>query len=83
MANANNQPQQNQTSELVVRREKLAALVEAGKNPFEITKYETTHTSVSAIAEYAAKEEELLASEGVLTVRVAGRMTSRRIMGKA
>ena len=83
MANENNQAQQNGTSELVVRREKLAALVEAGKNPFETTKYETTHTSAKAIAEYAEKEEELLASEGTLTVRVAGRMTSRRIMGKA
>ena len=84
MANENNQnQQQNQTSELVVRREKLAALVEAGKNPFEITKYETTHTSVNAIAEYAEKEEALTAEGKELTVRIAGRMTSRRVMGKA
>ena len=84
MANENNQNQQpNQTSELVVRREKLAALVEAGKNPFEITKYETTHTSVNAIAEYTEKEEILSQSGEELTVRIAGRMTSRRIMGKA
>ena len=83
MANENNQNQQNQTSELVVRREKLAALVEAGKNPFEITKYETTHTSVNAIAEYTEKEEALTASGEELTVRIAGRMTSRRVMGKA
>ncbi len=84
MANENNQnQQQNQTSELVVRREKLAALVEAGKNPFEITKYETSHTSVDAIAEYTEKEEALTQSGEALTVRVAGRMTSRRVMGKA
>ena len=84
MANENNQNQQpNQTSELVVRREKLAALVEAGKNPFEITKYETTHTSVNAIAEYTEKEEILSQSGEELTVRIAGRMTSRRVMGKA
>ena len=84
MANENNHNQQpNQTSELVVRREKLAALVEAGKNPFEITKYETTHTSVNAIAEYTEKEEILSQSGEELTVRIAGRMTSRRIMGKA
>ena len=66
MANENNQVQQNATNELVVRREKLAALVEAGKNPFEITKYETTHTSKNAIAEYVANEEALLA-EGKAT----------------
>ena len=83
MANENNQNQQNQTSELVVRREKLAALVEAGNNPFEITKYEVTHESASAIKEYTEKEEALLASGEELTVKVAGRMTSRRIMGKA
>ena len=83
MANENNQNQQNQTSELVVRREKLAALVEAGNNPFEITKYEVTHESAAAIKEYTEKEEALLASGEELTVKVAGRMTSRRIMGKA
>jgi len=83
MANENNQNQQNQTSELVVRREKLAALVEAGNNPFEITKYEVTHESASAIKEYTEKEEALLASGEELTVKIAGRMTSRRIMGKA
>ena len=82
MANETNQ-QPNQTSELVVRREKLAALVEAGKNPFEITKYEATHSSVGAIAEFSEKEEALTQSGETLTVRIAGRMTSRRVMGKA
>ncbi len=82
MANENNQNQQNQTSELVVRREKLAALVEAGKNPFEITKYEVTHESAAAIKEFTEKEEALLASGEELTVKIAGRMTSRRVMGK-
>ena len=83
MANENNQNQQNQTSELVVRREKLAALVEAGKNPYEITKYDVTHESASAIAEFTEKEAALTASGESLTVKVAGRMTSRRVMGKA
>ncbi len=83
MANENNQNQQNSTSELAVRREKLAALVEAGNNPFEITKYEITHTSVKAIAEYTEKESALLEGGEEIKVRVAGRMTSRRIMGKA
>ena len=82
MANENNTPVQNQTSELAVRREKLANLVAAGKNPFEITKYNVTHTSVSAIAEFAAKEETLGEGEEI-TVRVAGRIVGRRIMGKA
>jgi len=83
MANENNQNQQNQTSELVVRREKLAALVEAGNNPFEITKYEVSHSSTAAIAEFTEKEAALTESGEELTVRVAGRMTSRRVMGKA
>jgi lysyl-tRNA synthetase class 2 len=44
----------NDTSELKIRRDKLNALYESGKNPFEITKYEVTHTSVNAIAEFSA-----------------------------
>ena len=43
----------NDTSELKVRRDKLANLYESGNNPFEITKYDVTHTSVNAIKEYA------------------------------
>ena len=43
---ADNNQTFNSTSELAVRREKLAALVEAGNNPFEITKYDVTTTSV-------------------------------------
>ena len=61
MANENNQI--NQTSELAVRREKLASLVEAGKNPFEITKYDVTATSTSAKAEYEAKESQLIGED--------------------
>jgi len=74
--------QQNSTSELVVRREKLQGLVEAGKNPFEITKYDVTYTSVDAIREFTEKESALAEGESI-TVRVAGRMVARRIMGKA
>ena len=58
-----------------VRRDKLAALCEAGKNPYEITKYD-----------WDTKTEEIRdnfeALEGK-TVRIAGRMMSRRVMGKA
>ena len=83
MANENNQnQQQNSTSELVVRREKLAGLVESGNNPFEITKFDVTHESIYAIREFEEKEPTLAEGE-TITVKVAGRMTSRRIMGKA
>ena len=81
MANEQNN-HQNSTSELVVRREKLTALVDAGKNPFEITKYDVTYTSVEAIAEFTEKENSLAEGE-TITVRIAGRMVARRIMGKA
>ena len=60
---------------LQVRRDKLAALQEAGRDPFRITRYEVTHHS-SQIKE---NFDEL---EGK-TVRVAGRIMSKRIMGKA
>ena len=74
--------QQNSTSELVVRREKLANLIEAGKNPFEITKYDVTYSSVQAINEFTEKESTLAEGE-TITVRIAGRMVARRVMGKA
>lgn len=60
---------------LKVRREKLAELQANGKNPFEIMKYDVTHHS-EGIREHF---EEL---EGK-TVSVAGRMMSKRVMGKA
>ena len=58
-----------------VRRDKLAALCEVGKNPYEITKYDWD----TKTAEIRERFEEL---EGK-TVRIAGRMMSRRVMGKA
>ena len=58
-----------------VRREKLADLQENGKDPFLITKYEQTHHSQEIKEHY----EEL---EGK-RVSIAGRMMSKRIMGKA
>ena len=58
-----------------VRREKLAALQEEGKNPFEITKCDVTHHSQEIKDNY----EEL---EGK-NVTVAGRLMSKRVMGKA
>ncbi len=60
---------------LKVRREKLANLQEAGKDPFQITKYDVTHHST----EIKDNFDEL---EGKI-VRIAGRMMSKRVMGKA
>jgi len=85
MANQeNNQQNQtpNSTSELAVRREKLQNLYESGKNPFEITKYNVTHKSAAAIKLFEEKESTLAEGE-VVSVSIAGRMVSRRIMGKA
>ena len=82
MANENVNQNVNSTSELAVRREKLNNLYQSGNNPFEITKYETTHEAPGAIALYEEKEATLAEGETV-NVRLAGRLVSRRIMGKA
>ena len=67
---------QQDTNELrQVRVDKLEALQQAGKDPFVITKYDQTHHS-------AVIKESFDELEGK-TVRVAGRMMSKRIMGKA
>ena len=79
---ADNNQNVNSTSELAVRREKLAALVEAGKNPFEITKYDVTCTSVQAIKEFTEREATLAEGEEI-AVKIAGRMIAKRVMGKA
>ena len=62
-------------NELKTRREKLANLQEAGKDPFQITKYDVTHHSTDIKNNF----EEL---EGK-TVRIAGRVRSKRVRGKA
>ena len=79
----NNQATLNATSELAVRREKLAALAAAGADPFTVTKYDVTATSKEILKEFDAREAALAAAGEVMTVRVAGRMMSRRVMGKA
>ena len=70
------------SEQMIIRREKLKALQDEGKNPFEITKYDVTHLSQDAIKLFEEKEPTLGEGEEI-TVRVAGRMMSRRIMGKA
>lgn len=69
----NNQQDINQL--LKVRREKLADLQANGKNPFEITKYDVTHHS----KEIKDNFSELSGR----TVSIAGRLMSKRVMGKA
>ncbi len=60
---------------LQVRREKLSALQEAGKDPFRHTKYHVTHHSADIKENYEALEGK--------PVSMAGRIMSKRIMGKA
>ena len=60
---------------LQVRREKLAALQAAGKDPFRHTKYDVTHHSSQIRENYSQLEGN--------TVRAAGRIMSKRVMGKA
>ena len=71
----NMQPEQDLSELLQIRRDKLAALQERGKDPFQITKYDVTHHSTDVKDSYADLEGK--------TVRVAGRMMSKRVMGKA
>lgn len=112
--NNKGQGQQQDLNQLLkVRREKLANLQEAGKDPFVITKFDQTYHAEEARAEYIALEEKLLVgkdmpdTEGMepdeakavkteaynerraimdanpIKVSIAGRMMSKRVMGKA
>jgi len=58
-----------------VRHEKLSDLQEDGRNPFEIVKYDVTHRSQEIKDNFEALEGQ--------TVSVAGRIMSKRVMGKA
>ena len=76
----NNQKNQNSQQQdvnqlLKVRREKLAALQEAGKDPFQITKFDVTHHSQDVKDNFDALEGK--------NVTIAGRMMFKRLMGKA
>ncbi|MBQ3182447.1 MAG: lysine--tRNA ligase [Clostridia bacterium] len=75
MEQNNNIETQDLSEILQIRRDKLAALREAGNDPFEITKFDFTHTSKTIKDNFAELEGQ--------TVMIAGRMMSRRIMGKA
>lgn len=76
--NTNTAPQNAEldlTEVVAVRHKKLDELRQSGKDPFEITKFEVDAKAADIIADYASYEGK--------TVSVAGRMVSRRIMGKA
>ncbi len=111
--NTNQAPEQDIKQLLKVRREKLAALQEAGNDPFVITKYDQTHHTSDAKALYEELEAKLLAGreevnvDGLeeaearaakkadyeerraimdaqpIEVSLAGRLMSKRVMGKA
>ena len=63
------------TSERAVRRQKLADLVAAGKDPYRITKFDVTHHSTEITENFEELENK--------DVTVAGRMMVKRVMGKA
>lgn len=74
--NNKNEEQEIDVNHLIqIRRDKLKELQENGKNPFEITKYNRTHTAGEVKANYDALENT--------DVTVAGRIIAKRIMGKA
>ena len=78
--------QQNQTvvtNELEVRREKLLALQANGNDPFEITSYPVTDLATEVVANFDEYETNVEEGKVGKTVRLAGRMMSRRVMGKA
>ncbi len=75
MGETRNTQEQDINQLLKVRREKLAALQENGKDPFLITKYDVTHHSLEIKEEFDALEGQ--------TVCIAGRVMSKRVMGKA
>ena len=75
MAEQQNQTQEDLNQLLKVRREKLAQLQEAGRDPFQITRYDVTVHSTDVKEDYGKWEGK--------EVSIAGRMMSKRVMGKA
>ena len=75
MENQNQEPEVDMNQLMQIRRDKLTKLKEEGKDPFEITKFNRTHTSKQIVENY----DELEGKD----VTVAGRLMAKRIMGKA
>ena len=79
--NQNAQVQEQDINQLLkVRREKLANLQEAGKDPFEITKYDQTHHTDEAKALYEEHEAKLLAGRVAPSVEGLDEATAREVM---
>ena len=66
---------ENMSEQTEIRLNKLRALQEAGRNPYAITHFEVTHASDAIVRDYDALENG--------EVTIAGRLMSRRVMGKA
>ena len=66
---------ENMSEQTEIRLNKLRALQEAGRNPYVITHFEVTHASDAIVRDYDALENT--------EVTIAGRLMSRRVMGKA
>jgi lysine--tRNA ligase len=86
VADTNQQNEKEITTEelnhiLQARRDKLAALQAEGNDPYQITKFDVTHHSQEIIENF----ETLETKEGQepILVRIAGRLMSKRVMGKA
>ena len=75
VAEQKKQQEQDLNQLLKVRREKLADLQANGKDPFKIVKYDVTHHSQEIKDHFDELESQ--------TVTIAGRMMSKRVMGKA
>ncbi|MBQ5798304.1 MAG: lysine--tRNA ligase [Clostridia bacterium] len=71
----NNNTVQDLSELLQVRRDKLAALIEEGKNPYEITKFNFDSYAADIKADFEGFDGK--------TVKIAGRLMSKRVMGKA
>lgn len=71
----NQQPQISVSEQIKIRKDKLANLVASGNNPYEITTFDVDSYSQDIIDNFDSQEGK--------RVVVAGRMMSRRIMGKA
>ncbi len=73
--NINKELEQDENHLIQIRKDKLKELQEQGKNPFEITKFETTNKAGEIKANYENFEQK--------DVTIAGRIIAKRIMGKA
>lgn len=86
MADTNQQNEKEITTEelnhiLQARRDKLAALQAEGNDPYQITKFDVTHHSQEIIENFETLEPK--EGQEPILVRIAGRLMSKRVMGKA